>query len=253
MLKTYLLKHALNLCSIKRRENFLRLVLASVGIGETNLKREVLAFVELLDTSSGSPLILDFGANSGEWSKEFFAIVPSAILHLFEPGKSHQDFLRGISSAAPKHFIIHQYGVSGDGRECVLYAPSPGSGAASILEGDNLDFGFSEVIQTKTIAEILGEYPDCIGIKFDIEGAELEVLNAGYDAIKNSQVKVIEFEFGEKTASLRQNFRMFFDVFNSMNFDLFRSTPTGLYKLTEYSRFTELHINTVYFASRKSQ
>lgn len=253
MLKTLILKHALNLCSIKRRENILRMVMASVGIGETNLKREVLAFVQLLGTYSGSPLILDFGANSGEWSKELFTIMPSAILHLFEPGKSHQNYLQGISSATPKHFIIHQYGVSGDGRECLLYAPSRGSGAASIFKDDNLDFGFSEIIQTKTIAEILGEYPDCIGIKLDIEGAELEVLNAGYDAIKNSQVKVIEFEFGEKTASLRQNFRMFFDIFNLMNFDVFRSTPTGLYALTEYSRFTELHVNAVYFASRRSQ
>lgn len=252
MLKTLTLKHALNLCSIKRRENILRVVMASIGIGETNLKWEVSAFVELLDISSCSPLILDFGANSGEWSKELFTITPSAILHLFEPGKSHQKYLQGISRATPKHFIIHQYGVSGDGRECLLYAPTPGSGAASILEGDNLDFGFSEVIQTKTIAEILGEYPDCIGIKFDIEGAELEVLNTGYEAIKNSQVRVIEFEFGEKTVLLRQNFRMFFDIFNSMNFDIFRSTPTSLYKLTEYSGFTEVHVNTVYFASRKS-
>ena len=36
MLKTLALKHALNLCSIKRRENILRMVMASVGIGETN-------------------------------------------------------------------------------------------------------------------------------------------------------------------------------------------------------------------------
>lgn len=117
--------------------------------------------------------------------------------------------------------------------------------SSSILEGDNLDFGFSEVIQTKTTVEILGEYPDCIGIKFDIVRADLEVLNAGYEAIKSSQVKVIEFAFGEKTVSLRQNFRTFFDNF--------RRTPTGLYKLTEYSRFTEIHVNTVYFGSSKSQ
>jgi len=253
MLRGLALKQILNLFPYEKRENALRIVMASVGIGETTLTREASHFAQLLGHKNTSPLILDVGANSGLWSKELSSLLRDVRIHMFEPSVNLHDILEHLANTSHPNLTIHRYGLSGDGRECFLYSPSLASGAASIIESENLDYKFREVIQTKTLESVLIALPDCLGIKFDIEGAELEVLTSGYDAIKKSKVKVIQFEFGEKTTLLNQNFWQFYNLFSSLNFELFRSTPTGLHNIREYSRFQEIHINTVYFAARTKE
>lgn len=251
MQRTLLLIRLLRLVPFAKKENLLKILLAEVGIGKTTLKLEVAHFVELLGKYE-NPVILDVGANRGEWSKEFLSLKPNSTIHIFEPSKSHYDSLIEFASTKCNQIIVHPFGLSGDGRDCLLYSPNQGSGAASIYEKDNLGYGYCEIIRTKTLSNVLSEVPLSVGCKLDIEGAELEVLISSKDVLENSSVRVIEFEFGEKTSVLRQSFRDFFNFFESINFELFRSTPTGLYPISEYSRFNEIHVNTVYFARRRN-
>lgn len=154
-------------------------------------------------------MILDVGANSGEWSKEFLLLKPKSTIHIFEPSKSHYESLIEFAGTKNNQIIVHQIGLSGDGRECLLYSPNPGSGAASIYNKENLGNRYRETIQTNTLSNVLSELPLSVGCKLDFEGAELEVLTSARDVLKNSNIRVLGFEFGENTTLLRQSFRDF--------------------------------------------
>ena len=251
MIRTAPIIKTLRMLPIQKKLNLLRLILAELGIGQTAIKLEVAHFIKLLGKCE-NPVILDVGANSGEWSKEFLLLKPKSTIHIFEPSESHYESLIEFASTKYNQIIVHQIGLSGDGRECLLYSPNPGSGAASIYNKENLGNRYRETIQTNTLSNVLSELPSSVGCKLDIERAELDVLTSARDVLKNSNIRVLEFEFGENTTLLRQSFRDFFNFFESINFELFRSAPTGLYPISEYSRFDEIHVNTVYFARRRN-
>jgi FkbM family methyltransferase len=254
MLKTRTIQAALKLASVNQRENLLRLTAESLGIGQTNIKSEVYNFVKLLNAHNPNPLILDIGANSGDWSLELKNKIPNARIDLFEPVKHHHGkLLAMIESGALTNSHLCKYGISAKGGPLKIFSPSVGSGAASIVEVDNPDYIYTEIIETQTLHSTIESRPDCEGIKIDIEGAEFEILNNSAGAIASSKIRVIQFEFGEKTTLLKQNFKMFFDYFKELDFDLHRASGKELIPIKQWSMWNEVHVNTVIFATKKSK
>jgi FkbM family methyltransferase len=146
-----------------------------------------------------------------------------------------------------------KYGISAQGGPLKIFSPSLGSGAASIVDVNNPDYIYSENIETQTLYSVIRSRPECAGIKIDIEGAELDILANSAQAISSSRIQVIQFEFGEKSTLLKQNFKMFYDYFKEINFRLFRCTDKEIIAIEESSIWDEIHVNTVYFANRQSK
>ncbi len=81
--------------------------------------------------------------------------------------------------------------------------------------------------------------------KIDVEGHELKVLE-GVGSLIN-KIKVIQFEFGGCNIDTKTYFRDFWYFFKERNFDIYRITPLGPMKITQYKECYERFETTNYF------
>jgi hypothetical protein len=82
-----------------------------------------------------------------------------------------------------------------------------------------------------------------------VEGHELSVL-AGAKEVLN-RIELVQFEFGGGNIDSKTYFQDFWYFFKNLNFDIYRLTPRGPIKVSEYSEFLEVFRPTNYFAVRK--
>jgi len=238
-----------------RAESLLRSFLNLNGYGATSISVEVKHFSKLVSQQrigqqpSGFT-ILDVGASSGFWTKRFLEENPSAYLKCFEPSStSFQSLKDNVSDLRRANVTLHPIGLADKPGFRHLCASSPGSGSATISNLGEYEHIFCEEVEVTSLDLVLSLYPEARGIKFDVEGAEWEILSAS-NGLLHSNVSIIQFEFGENTISQGVRFKDFFDFFENLGFQLFRSCPKKLAPVSQYEAWHEIHINTVYFALR---
>ena len=94
---------------------------------------------------------------------------------------------------------------------------------------------------------------ETIGIKLDIEGSEFEVLSEAIAVLVSSYVRVIQFEFGEKTVLLKQSFSDFWNLMTRHGYIFYRFSKRKLLRIEDYNRILEIHINSTYYCVRSDK
>lgn len=226
-----------------------------LGWGALTIQAEAKYAAEFLKQSGvKSPLIFDVGANLGNWSIELHHQLPSAEIIAFEP--SSTTFKSLLSNTRDADQIqVQQLGFSDFVGTTTLYSDAPESGFASLSKRRLDHFGIAlnveEVVEITTLdrfTEKLDRCPDLI--KLDVEGHEINVLIGGEKTIE--KVKVIQFEFGGCNLDTKTSFQDFWYWFTQRNFDIYRLTPIGVKRLSEYSESDEIYQTTNYFAVRRN-
>jgi FkbM family methyltransferase len=222
------------------------------GWGAATVPREVRAARELLPApSSDNPIVLDVGANIGNWTSHFLTISQNARIFAFEPSTAAfaelQARFAGDKRVTPVNFAL------GDSIGTkTLYSDLPGSALASLLDlqvSYEQVFSFQQETECTTIDIFCHDYgiqPQVI--KLDVEGYERTVLAGAERTLLTTDV--VQFEFGRCNIASRTFFKDFFDFFTERGFRIFRLLPRGLNEITVYREADETFQVTNFLAQR---
>lgn len=144
-------------------------------------------------------VIVDAGANVGQWARIASAAFPNAVLHLIEPQAACAAALAAVQ-AATRATEIHAVAVTRPGRDRVrMTGDSAGStGAHVFAQGEVSDREWSA--PATTLDElIVGQLQptDRVLLKLDLEGHELEALEGARRLLPRVEVLLTEVQFYE--------------------------------------------------------
>lgn len=198
-------------------------------------------FPDLLASMNGRPLVLDAGANEGDFASLVLDAVPDCEVHCFEPnpptlarlverlGHDGRVRLNGVA-----------VGETSAMAEIFDYAERDGSQHAS-LYADVLTTQHRAVAITGTRVPVvrLDDYIDehklreISLLKLDLEGHELAAIKGTQSAIRRGSVAAVHFEFNEMNVISRTFLRDFYAVLSGFSF--YRLRQDGLIPLGAYS------------------
>lgn len=230
---------------------FYSALLQGKGYGSHTVKNEVRILNKLIKNPS---LVIDIGANIGDYANEVLNVWPNVEIHLFEPSKTNYQILQ--QRFALPHVVINNKALSNKSGTGYLYADKEGSGLASLgkrrLDHFEIEYKYKEEIEIITFENyfkyILSERSIDV-IKLDVEGFEYDVLSGFGDALKS--VKIIQFEFGGCNLDTKRTFQDFWYFFNDHGFSVNRVTPFGLQSLINYHEIDEYYSTTNFICIKK--
>jgi FkbM family methyltransferase len=185
-------------------------------------------------------VVLDVGANVGNYSKRIKEIESSTTVIAFEPHPRTFEKLQLRANELGFKAYNVAVGASGNGQLTLYdYAEKDGSPHASLYRGVIESIHKREAIGHDINVISLDDFVTDNGIdrvhllKIDTEGYELEVMKGFLSFIKAGRVDAVQFEFNEMNVFSRVFFKDFWEMLPS--FDFFRMLPDGIVRIEAYS------------------
>ena len=184
---------------------------------------------------------IDVGANVGDWSIAFIKTFPGIQIYSYEPQVTAFGLLRETFEKLDLSHVhaIRAALVPNATGEVKLFKDIDGSGLASMyprrLEHFNIDFSLVESVPSQSFSDLarsLGSQEINV-LKLDIEGGELGLLEAIFDQ-SDFKFDLIQFEFGGCNIDSRTFFQDFWYLLCEHEYQIYRITPLGLYRLDRY-------------------
>jgi len=205
----------------------------------------------------GGDLVLDVGANKGEWSQYVLASKASITLHAFEPIPAvYRKLKRNLKQQYPA--MCHNIAVSDKNSLKDFYCydtTTSASEVSSLFHRPILDTLLHTqptiiTVETKTLdlfcKEQLIEHIDFL--KIDTEGSELNVLKGATDLLKNGSIKYIQFEYGGTYQDAHITLKEVHELLTTYGYLIFRIIPQGLVDITEWTPSLENYCYSNYLA-----
>jgi FkbM family methyltransferase len=143
-------------------------------------------------------IVVDAGANRGEWARKAAAVFGRASLHLIEPQPACRPSLDAFCAEWPG-VALHAVAVTRPGTTRVrMAAASAGSTGAHVLRDETSAEG--EWVQAATLDQLLTRHVlpnDRVLLKLDLEGHELTALEGARSLLASVEVIVTETQFYE--------------------------------------------------------
>ena len=226
------------------------------GWGSATTEVEAQTVAELaIQRITGEIIVLDIGANVGDWSASIQRYLPNSRVIAFEPSKEAFERLTNRFKNS-NLFSCWNLAVGKENVEAFLYADSSASGLGSLTKRRVKHFGITfehrESINVTTLDNWIKNQSPKVRpnvIKMDVEGHELDVLMGASTAMKS--IQVIQFEFGGGNIDTKTFFQDFWYFFESNGFEISRMTPRGLKAISQYSEDLETFKPTNYIAVRR--
>ncbi|MFX1274385.1 MAG: FkbM family methyltransferase [Promethearchaeota archaeon] len=186
-------------------------------------------------------VIFDVGANIGEWTKQALNFKKKIYLHCFEP--SIVSFGQLINNNFPSNVICNNFGLSSIKEEKLLYSTEKGSTLSSLYKRKwfkdriNIDSELkNELIRLDTLDNYcnLQNIEHINFLKIDVEGHEYEVLKGGKKMFENSQVDIIQFEYGGCYIDAHIFLKDIFDLFEGLNYNFYKIFPKYINYIKSY-------------------
>jgi FkbM family methyltransferase len=197
-------------------------------------------FLQSMGATWQNPLILDVGANEGEYTRAVLDVCPSARVIAFEPHPITCRKLRNHLDGT--QVSIHNFGLGDkDGTAAFYdYSSQDGSSHASLYKEviETIHHGQSvcHEVSIRRLDDVIEDLDleHIHLLKVDVEGHELAVLRGCENAIRKGMIDLIQFEFNETNVISRTFFKDFWDLL-SPQYNLFRLLPNGEIHISQYT------------------
>lgn len=200
--------------------------------GESYLLRDVLP----RRLAGREPLVVDVGANAGDWSLEVLSAHPNATIHAYEPNP--EAFAELSSRLGGRAHLAQEAMGASEGSASLNYEPGqtrlssiydvPRSAAERVRRVEVRVSTLDGLLEREEI-----EYVDLV--KIDVEGAEWDVLQGADASLRDGRIGMLQFEFNEMNVSSRHFLADFIDLL--ADYHLYRLLPGGLNPIEPYSPF----------------
>lgn len=205
--------------------------------------------------------VLDIGANVGDWTAALLALRPSASIHAFEPSASAYDAI--LRRHFPENVVVHKMAISSMAGAASLHIFGDASGMNSLHNRHGLEGGYgiapatrTEDVQLQTLDDFCASHglKRVDFVKVDTEGHEVDVLRGGVQSLKTGMLHAIQFEYGGAYIDSRKLLKDAFEVFEGLDYVVFRIVPDGLVayprydqrlETFQYNNFVALHRNKI--------
>jgi FkbM family methyltransferase len=187
-----------------------------------------------------NPVVLDVGANRGNYAAKVMTAIAGATLYAFEP---HPETYRTLAGLADRlKFHAFNLGLGAEPGSLKLYdRPAGGAGTEhaslyrEVIEGiHRLPAQEVEVVVTTIDAFLAEQGVERVTLlKIDTEGHEYQVLLGARNLLERGAVDLIQIEFNEMNVVSRVFFRDFHTLL-AERYDIYRLLPGGLLPLTKY-------------------
>jgi len=203
---------------------------------------------------SANPMLVDVGANKGDYTVAFLARHPNGRAVMVEPSSVNVAELKR-KFAGDSRVTLVACAVGAESGRATLFADKPGSGLASLtqrrLDHVGITMTPEEVVQVCTLDSILANAGQIALLKIDIEGHELAALRGAKEVINRGSVDMIQFEFGGSNLDTRTTLQDFF--YTLPQFEISVIAPRRISPLSHYSEMFEHYRTTNYLARRKAK
>ena len=199
-------------------------------------------------------IIIDGGANIGNYSLEINKYNPSCKIYSFEPVETTYKLLKNTIKSIDNIIPINKGLFSENcSKEINLYNYDTHSSLYDIK-------GVSYESQQKTEIDLItGDFflenekiSDVDFLKIDVEGAEFEVLKGFENSIKSGRIKAIQFEYGYINITTKKLLADFYEFFDANNYVIGKIFPKTV-EFRKYDFLYEDFIGPNFIAVKKSE
>lgn len=180
------------------------------------------------------PVVLDVGANEGDYANLVLDTIPDAEVHAFEP---HPSTVQRLHARLGGRATVVDSAVGEAVGSLELYDYDDGDGSshaspyAEVFSSIHGEVAAPRRVPVVTLDAYLEEqgWPDVALLKIDTEGHELRVLEGATAALSRGLIDCIQFEFNEMNVVSRSFLRDFHTLLPRHRF--FRLLPKGVVPL----------------------
>lgn len=202
-------------------------------------------FIKKVLKDKTSPIVVDIGANQGNYTQEVHRISPKAKIYAIEP---HPVTFAGLKKRFEGISTIecHNYGCGSKKAEMDMYDyPDQASSSHASLYKEVFDGKAIEQPQVVQVSIIKADdfineqgidYIDLV--KIDTEGHEMEVFKGLKKSIEGDKIGAIQFEFDQMNLINHIRFKDYFELL-SPHFKLYRTIRGGLLPLPKYQPLSQ--------------
>jgi FkbM family methyltransferase len=215
--------------------------------GEYRLLRAVLPRAQI---------VLDCGANVGNWTRTALAFNPGLQIHCFEP--SPTNFAKLKLLAVPGKVVCNNVGVGAAEEERMLNVYEESGQLNSLFRRTSAESSDATPQRTETIKlTTIDGYLRSNNIahvdfaKIDVEGNELAAFNGMADTLKSGAVDLVQFEYGGTFLDAGILLRDIFAFMQPYPYDFFKILPKRLRAATEYSQGYETYAYQNWLLARR--
>jgi FkbM family methyltransferase len=164
-------------------------------------------------------VVIDAGANVGDWTAGALSINAHAQYHLFEPSPTTFRYLR--RRQFPANVMLNNAGLGAAEGEMDLVIFGDGLGSNSLYDRtgtDAVEQGRERVRITTLDAYCAAHKIEGIDfLKIDVEGHELQVLRGAAELLRAQRIGVIQFEYGGAYLDARARLKDIWDLVGELD------------------------------------
>jgi FkbM family methyltransferase len=185
-------------------------------------------------------VVLDVGANVGDWSRTALDLLPEATVHAFEVSPATADELarKAAAWATDGRMVVNRIGLAAKPGTLVIYHNATDATLTTMVEvaaRDQQAAGHGNVEPVTAPATTGDIYLDDTGIrrvdllKIDVEGAEEDVLLGFSKALQKNSIDIVQFEYGSVNSHTGFLLRHHYELLEKFGYVLGRLLPEGVH------------------------
>ncbi len=192
-------------------------------------------------------IVIDVGANVGEWSLAVLNLYPNVTIAAFEPVPAVFNQLRG-NLKKHKNAEAFNYAISNQNlSDKTFYFYREDSGLSTLhrrlIAEPQYDIKPPQEILVMTMALdvfcSLGHIKRIDFLKIDTEGNELNVLKSAEQKLKKNLIHFIQLEYGGAYLDSKTTLKEVWNFMSQFNFDMYKITPNVLVPIKKFTAALE--------------